>query len=158
MVKVNIEKQTLNIIGDIYKHVLKKSWQCMIPNCTECAINSHLLMRHGVLTNVVENNHLYELRVHMPYAFKKGVFPAQFKRVGINDAISYPLFCNSHDTSVFFEIEHGEIDYSKYRNLLLFSYRALCAEIRKKEIEVEKLTRIIASTTLAATNGNQFSR
>lgn len=68
-------------------------------------INSHLLQRHGVLDNIIEDGHMYELRVRDIFKWSKDVPPVVFKKVGLNDAISYPLFCNHHDTELFLDIE-----------------------------------------------------
>ena len=148
MGKINSQKEALRVMGQIYKNVQKKSWPCMYCGCNASAINSHLLMRNGILNYVVENGHLYELRSDSPEAFKKEKFPISFKKVGINQSISFPLFCNGHDTSLFIEIEKVDVDYTLYKHMLLYSYRSLIAEIRKKEIEVEKKRRIINSSTL----------
>lgn len=56
--------------------------------------------------------------------------------MGLNNAISYPLFCDKHDTEIFLPIESGTIDFDDYISQLLFSYRAVCAEIRKKEVNI----------------------
>ena len=148
MGKINSQKEALRVMGQIYKNVRKKSWPCMYCGCNDSAINSHLLMRNGILNYVVENGHLYELRSNAPEAFKKEELPISFKKVGINQSISFPLFCNGHDTSLFIEIEKEDVDYTLYKHMLLYSYRSLIAEIRKKEIEVEKKRRIINSSTL----------
>lgn len=162
MGKINAQKEALRVMGQIYKNVRKKSWLCMYCGCNDSAINSHLLMRNGILNYVVENGHLYELRSNAPEAFKKEELPISFKKVGINQSISFPLFCNGHDTSVFIEIENEDVDYTLYKHMLLYSYRALLAEIRKKEIEVEKNRRIIHSSTLYGILGgvtiDNFSR
>lgn len=107
-------------------------WPCMCPKCTEKAINSHLLQRHGILSHVTENNHLYEITREDAFKWHEN-YPVKFKKVGLNNAISYPLFCSKHDTDFFLPIESGIIDFADYRSQLLFSYRAVCAEIRKKE-------------------------
>ena len=148
MPKINSQKEALRIIGKIYKNVQNKNWTCMCSSCANVAINSHLLMRNGILNYVAEEGHLYELHSVPPQAFKKEEIPVDFKKVGINQAISFPLFCNEHDTTIFKAIEDGSEDYTLYKHLALYSYRALVAELRKKEIEAEKQKRIINSITL----------
>lgn len=135
-------------LADITRSVNKKSWQCFEDGCCEKAINSHLLMRNGILNRVAENGKLIEFKPRAIEAMQKGQVPLYFKEVGINQAISYPLFCNSHDTSLFKEIEGGGVDYSKYRHIVLYCYRAICAEIRKKDIEAEKYKRCFESPVL----------
>ena len=112
--------------------IAKKKWPCMCPHCTEVAINSHLLQRHGILDIVAENGHLYEIRFEDFYKWHTND-PTKVKRVGIQQAISFPLFCNKHDMELFAPIECNSIDFDNYRSQLLFSYRGLCSEIRKKQ-------------------------
>lgn len=149
MGKINPQKEVLRIKGNIRKQVCRNNtWDCICSGCSEKAINSHLLMRNGVLNRVVEDGHLYELRSDAIQAFRPDKMPISFKRVGINQAISLPLFCIGHDTGLFIEIEREEVNYANYRHLLLYCYRALLAEIRKKEIELEILRRESKSTVL----------
>lgn len=110
-------------------------------------------MRNGILNYVVEDGHLYELRSDAIEAFKPDKMPIFFKKVGVNQAISLPLFCNNHDTELFAEIEREEVNYANYRHLALYCYRALLAEIRRKEIEAEILRREAKSTELYAYHG-----
>lgn len=142
------DREALKIMGNISKNVQNKQWTCMCDGCNETSINSHLLMRNGILNYVAEDNHLYELRCDPPEAFQKDKLPVEFRKVGIKQAISFPLFCNHHDTSLFKEIEDGSVDYSIYRHIALYCYRAICAEIRKKEIAVENFKRFSQSSTL----------
>jgi len=148
MAKENIKRKIQNVVAGIAKNVNRKNWLCLVNGCSQNAINSHLLMRHGVLSHVAENGKLVELRPRAIESLSHEQLPVFFREVGINQAISYPLFCNSHDTSLFREIEIGEVDYSIYRNMALYSYRAICAEIRKKDIEAEKLRRTCDSNIL----------
>jgi hypothetical protein len=53
-------------------------------------------------------------------------------KTGINEALALPLFCKEHDNYVFEYIETCEEIVEDYMTALLFSYRSLCAEIRKK--------------------------
>ncbi|RNL55418.1 hypothetical protein [Pedobacter jejuensis] len=71
-----------------------------------------------------------------------------FQKVGINKVTSYPLFCNFHDTTIFKEVEGVNIDFFDYRTQLLFSYRSLCAELRKKEKNIDIAKSILNSNTL----------
>ena len=148
MGKINPYKRALGIMGNIRKHVYNGKWVCICNECSEKAINSHLLMRNGILNYVVEDGHLYELRSDAIEAFKPDKMPISLKKVGINQALSLPLFCNNHDTELFAEIEREEVNYANYRHLALYCYRALLAEIRKKEIELEILRRESKSAVL----------
>lgn len=114
------------------KDIAKKKWLCMCPHCSNSAINSHLLQRHGVLSHIIEKGHLYEIGQEDFYKWDEKS-PIKIKKVGLQQAISFPLFCNKHDTELFAPIEGDLIDFDDYRSQLLFSYRGLCSEIRKKE-------------------------
>ena len=136
-----------NIIGNIYKNVQKSKWTCLHLDCEDKAINSHLAQRNGILNELVVNGHLVQLNVTDPNTWNKQS-PIRFKLVGYNQAISVPVFCNIHDAEIFKPIEISNTKKDDYETFLLFSYRTLCAEIRKKEIAIEKNNRIIHSKSL----------
>lgn len=148
MAKENKIRKVQNVLAGIAKNVGKKRWKCIVEECTEDAINSHLLMQNGILNMVSENGHLIELRPKAIEALDKEKFPLMFNKVGISQAISFPLFCNSHDTSLFKEIECGYVNFENYKHLALYSYRSICAEIRRKDIEIEKIKRELTSEIL----------
>lgn len=137
-----------NIIAQIDKNVKKKQWKCIVDDCDETAINSHLIQRNGILNNITKNGHLVELKMVDAFKWSKVNSPINFKTVGIKQALSYKIFCNSHDTDIFNPIENQDANFESYNSFLLFSYRAVCAEIRKKEISIEKLTRVVNASTL----------
>ena len=127
-----------NKIDKVERFVEKKKWPCLCPNCQKAAINSHLLQRNGILDNVAENGHLYEARIKDVYRRINDDEIVEIKKVGIGQAISYPLFCSEHDSALFKPIEGKLIDFDDYHSQLLFSYRSLCSEIRKKEFNIER--------------------
>lgn len=143
MKKVN---QDRIIISNILKNVYTAKRRCIL--CDEPAINSHLLQKNGILNNINSNGHIIQIK---PRDFvnehKDGII--DIVRVGINRGMSYLLFCNSHDTRVFEDIEQKTLDITKYRNQLLFSYRSLCAEFRKKDMNIDIFSRILRSNNLA---------
>lgn len=149
MGKPNIQRKIQNTMGNIVEHVFKKSYPCIVDGCTQTAINSHLLMVNGILNNAAEDGHLIEMSIPSPYSKSFNNFKAnRFKKVGIKQAFSLPIFCNQHDTTLFSDIEQKEANYTNYKHLARFSYRTICAEIRKKEQAHEVNDRIIASKTL----------
>lgn len=148
MAKENKIRKVQNVLAGIAKNVAKKKWKCIVEECTEDAINSHLLMQNGILNMIAEDGHLIEMRAKAIEALDKERLPFMFRKVGISQAISFPLFCNSHDTSLFQEIECGCADFTNYKHLALYSYRSICAEIRRKDIEIEKMKRELASEIL----------
>lgn len=125
----------------IIKHEVstrKKKRKCFLTNCDENSIASHLLQKNGILNRIATNNHLYKFGID-PY--KENLF--YFEKIGINKAFTFPGFCNNHDTSLFHEIECEVIDFSKYNTDLLFSYRILANELRKKEILIDRFNSIL---------------
>ena len=126
-----------NKLDKIERQIEKKRRLCLYPECKSHAINSHLLQRNGILNNVAEDGHVYEMRVVDVYN-RLYTEPMTLKKVGIRQAISYSLFCSRHDSVLFKPIEGKQIDFDDYQTQLLFSYRSLCSEIRKKEFCIER--------------------
>lgn len=127
-----------NEFDKLERFLVKTKWKCMCPNCNENAINSHLLQKNGILNHVAENGHLYEMRGQNVYNLRNTDVLMEPQKVGINHAISFPLFCDKHDSSLFKPIEGNCIDFDDYRTQLLFSYRSICSEIRKKQFNIER--------------------
>ncbi len=136
-----------NIIGKISEEVRQKKWPCLHKECNETAINSHLGQKNGILSELEVDGHLIQVKPSNAHTWHKDC-PIEFKKLGITKSISLPIFCNSHDTSIFKYIESPNSDLTSYASFLLFSYRALCAEIRKKEIGNEEQRRVFESKTL----------
>ncbi len=138
------------VLSGITKNLANKRWDCIVAGCDQKAINSHLLQRHGILNHIVENGHCYELRETDVFSWTKDQPPVAFKKCGLQNAISLPIFCNHHDTELFKQIETDAADYVDYHNQLLLSYRTLCGEIRRKELVVERYKRYLNSNILKA--------
>lgn len=132
-------KQDLKILQTIFKNARTKKHRCLL--CDEYSINSHLLQKNGILNFISTENHIIQIKGNDFFrAEKEGIM--SIKAIGINNAMSYQLFCNSHDTKVFAPIETEAHSLNSYKSHLLFSYRSLCAEIRKKMINVDLFERI----------------
>ena len=104
------------------------AYKCNCPNCESKAIKSHLIQRHPTLESIsdVENKLLqFEDNWEDPRSGRWNLYTSS-KR-GINDAMQYPLFCSSHDSSLFKELEsHNSVPSSKH-DCLLLAYRAACS-------------------------------
>lgn len=146
--KSNEDIEIRKVHAGINKNVAKMNWKCMFPGCNQKACNTHLLQRHGVLSNIVEDGHCYELRETDVFAWSKDNYPMEFKRCGLQNAISHPIFCDHHDSELFKPIETGVVDYDDYHNQLLLSYRTICSEIRRKEIVIKRYQRYLGSNIL----------
>jgi hypothetical protein len=94
----------MGIYQNIRKNVYGKKWPCMAETCEKIAINSHLLQKNGILGNLVEDGHLVQIKPNDLFKIEHGGF-VTFKTIGIDQVISYPLFCNEHDTTIFRSIE-----------------------------------------------------
>lgn len=130
------EKETL--IEKIKKEIyIKEKWSCMFPNCKHHAINSHILQRHGILDNIAENGHFYQLYPLSAFDVKRTGKYVDFKKIGLNNGFSWPLFCKEHDSKLFEDIERkSNIDICDYKVQLLFTYRTLCSELRKLQMQL----------------------
>ena len=137
-----------NIIAQISKNLKDKKWNCLIDGCDEVAINSHLIQQNGLLSNITYNGHLVELKMMDANKWDDKKLPFEFGTVGIKQALSHKVFCNKHDTEIFKPIEKDTENFDSYEAFLLFSYRAVCAEIRKKEVNIEQFTRILNANSL----------
>lgn len=141
--KMRNQKEDFKILQNIFKNVNNKDHKCLI--CDEIAINSHLLQKNGILNLISYNNHIIQIKSNDFFkAEKEGMIDMNI--IGINKAMSYPLFCNLHDTKIFESIETKELNTSIYKSQLLFSYRSLCAEIRKKLKNIEIFERVQKSS------------
>lgn len=141
--KLHLEK-----LGKLQKKSFN-NWDCQCPGCTERAINSHLLQQHGVLDNASKSHKFREVRYSYPTYWNTEKPNYEFKSVGINDAISYPVFCSKHDRELFRAIEVDTPDLDNYKNQLLYCFRTLCGEIRKIEVTMKQWVMIKDDTELS---------
>lgn len=113
-----------------------KSRKCLVQECNKPTIKSHTLQKNGILNQISEKNHLYQLSNVSPFQrSEKGNL--ELRKIGINEVYTFPGFCKDHDSSIFRPIEKSTYDLSSPQNINLFSYRALCQEIRRKEIAMD---------------------
>jgi len=125
-----IEEQKL--FASISKKYQKKKRECLVEGCKKKSIRSHVVQRKGILDQISVDNHVYVLGIRD--FFNEDL---EFKRVGLKKGMSFPLFCNIHDTSLFRSIEDKGKDFNEYKSQCLLSYRAVCSELRKKEIQLD---------------------
>lgn len=104
---------------------------CFHPNCDKKSINSHILQKNGILSSIAEDGHVTEMQIN-----KFNETEHFFKKVGLKKAFSFNCFCQTHDTELFKNIELEEIDFSNYRNLLLFTLRTLYNEKFRKLVNI----------------------
>lgn len=117
---------------------IKKQSICFHPDCSEKSINSHILQKNGVLSEIAQDNHV--VGMHINKFLEK---EHDFKRIGINEAFSFNCFCSAHDRDLFKAIEKKDVDFSEYRNLILFTLRTIYNEKFRKLVNIEMYSCLI---------------
>jgi len=132
-------KKRLAIIENHRKKAAARSRKCFESDCDSFAIDSHLLQKNGIINRIAEDRHVYE------FAYSTFTIPyhLQFQRRGINKVFSFKGFCPIHDNQIFSPIEKTDFELTSNQNQLLFAYRSLVNEFRKKEIVVEYYTSLL---------------
>lgn len=149
-----------NIIAGINKNVKNKKWDCLYNECTENAINSHILQKNGILNQIAPHGFIYEIKPKDVFTWENLGFKelTYFKRIGTSQAHSFSTFCNKHDTEIFKAIETHPIDFTDYNINLLFAFRTLASFMRREEIILEKHKRLYNSHIIQANPHNQESQ
>jgi hypothetical protein len=135
-------KQIQQEHGLLFQKFKNTPRQCFEPSCNETAINSHILQKNGVLSQIEEDKHVYLLSTNQITG------DLAFKRIGVNNAFSFKGFCNYHDTAIFSPIEQDSFDAFDYKTQLLICYRGMLNEQRKKEVLVDLHRAILSSNKL----------
>lgn len=112
--------------------------KCYHPDCTNVTINSHILQRNGMLSEIAEDSHLWEIEVDN---YKDGLY--HFKRNGLKQVMTFNGFCENHDTAIFNTIENEEIDFTSYKTHILFTLRTLYNELFRKEVNLKFYTCLV---------------
>jgi hypothetical protein len=135
-----IEKKQAAAFQNCKVKAIKEISRCFHPDCSKKSINSHILQKNGILSNLEKDRHLMEMRIN---PFRDEIH--HFEKIGINVAYSFNCFCNEHDTDLFKKIETDEIDFNDYESLLLFTLRTVYNEKfrklvnhRMRELLIEK--------------------
>lgn len=122
------------LFNDCKQKAINSITECYHPKCTSKSINSHILQKNGILSELTdEKRHLWE---HAIDQFNEPQF--KFKQTGINKVYSFKCFCNEHDTKLFEKIEKKEIDFDDYESCLLFTLRTLYNEIFRKQVNLKQ--------------------
>lgn len=117
----------VNRLNNQRKKIDDSNVNCCVEGCEKYSVNSHLLQERGVLNNISENGHL----INPDFNFFSNP-QGYFKKIGINNALTFKGFCSTHDDSIFKLIEDGEPNLDEYDSQLLFLYRAVAYEFVKK--------------------------
>ena len=132
-------KKNLAIIETHRKKSTTRNRKCFEINCESFAIESHLLQKNGIIDRIAEDRHVYEFT----YSTFSTPYHLKFHRRGINKVFAFKGFCPDHDNQIFAPIEKTDFDLTSNYNQLLFAYRTLVNEYRKKEIVIEYYTTLL---------------
>lgn len=113
---------------NLEKIINQQQRKCYIDGCDSPASFNHLLQKNGLLNQIAEEGHIYKLVINK---YKQP--QVEFSRKGINKNFGYQGFCNYHDNQLFKPIEKKQIDFTSYKNQLLFSLRAFYNQRFQKE-------------------------
>ena len=131
---------------------LSESNGCSYPGCCKCAIRSHVLQQEGPLRQIASNGKVLcvdNYRGLLRYARRmfdaNSIIPPDLSLIGIDQATTYPGFCEDHDIKVFESIEHGNQLVIGDMKQLVALYRRVffyMMHVRKQRLlVVEKLAR-----------------
>lgn len=119
-----------NKIKKIRDEIFYAPKECMVSNCSQECINSHIIQESKYLKPLAnEDGKLKCTNQTTTYPSKTPKFILK----PTNKILSFQGFCHFHDELIFSEIEKSPVDFNNRRHLLLLNYRAICYEIRKKE-------------------------
>lgn len=132
----NFDYEKFSSILDAARRKSKKhDYYCCIPGCNKKALNhSHIIPQSALKKYICnDNNMLIQCQIdeiHPMSTYKTGEIPFEkFHTIGINGAMSLPLFCNEHDNDLFCQYEKDADGAEPYevRFQVLQSLRATCA-------------------------------
>ncbi len=113
---------------------MRRPRTCIYPGCADqSAPRSHTIQKAGPLSFIAEGSHVVAPRFASNSEYS-------IVRVGLNDASTFPGFCQRHE-SVFHEFEaNGEI--KSERDIFLQVFRTICREIAVKQIQIEQVVKV----------------
>jgi hypothetical protein len=124
--------------------------ECVCPGCSEPSIGSHIIAE-SVLKLLADQGQVLtwerteaEIVVSTVRGHAWDHIHQEPKRVSIKKGVTYPIFCDEHDSSIFEMLENPEFARGKAkqpyepRQVALLAYRALCYKTWNPHLE-EKL-------------------
>lgn len=142
---MNKQLELKNKLNEEQRRILTCPRECLHPGCTATAIGSHVLQKHPILKSIVDKtNHFYWVKIPSIFEMREDKH-FSISKVGLDSGYKFPGFCNEHDSGLFKDIETHPVDLFNARNQALFTYRAICLELRKKEFYLETCQSILAT-------------
>ena len=111
---------------------MRRPRKCIYPGCADQSIpRSHAIQKAGPLSFIAEDSHV------VAPARTPDFYGYSIARVGLNDASTFPGFCQRHE-AIFHEFETtGEIKTD--RDIVLQVFRTICREIAVKQIHLAQI-------------------
>lgn len=128
-------KKIIGAITKVSKNRDNHSKVCLIPYCTNKAINSHSQQKGGPLASIAENGQVYATsRNTLKNLLRKN---DRYNLQPIAKVTRFRGFCVEHDTSLFNEIENFPIDPHSRKHQFLLFLRSFCFEYATKRDSYE---------------------
>jgi len=114
---------------------MRRPRTCVYPGCADQSIpRSHTIQKAGPLSFIAEGSHI------VAPGFASNSAGYTIVRVGLNDASTFPGFCQRHE-ALFHEFETtGEIKTD--RDIVLQVFRTICREIAVKQIQMANIRKV----------------
>jgi len=115
-----------------FKIIKEDKGRCTYPGCEKIAIKSHSIQKSASLKIIAEDNHVSML------AFDYRTEEMKMKRIGVNDASTFPGFCSEHE--LMFQVFETKGNIESDIEKLLQLYRSCCREIygNQKSITISR--------------------
>lgn len=128
-------------LNEHLKKISNKKRECSHPNCNKKAIKSHTVSKASNLLKISFEKHVYHISNSIFNINNDSLI--NFRKIGINEASVYPLFCAKHDTDLFEPFENKNILKITQKHSFLLHYRILNKALYLKEILHEVYTKVI---------------
>jgi hypothetical protein len=114
---------------------MRRPRSCIYPGCENQSIpRSHTIQKAGPLSFIAERSHV------VAPVFTSNSEGYSIARVGLNDASTFPGFCQNHE-AIFHAFEKtGEIKTE--RDIVLQIFRTICREIAVKQIQMAQIRKV----------------
>lgn len=108
---------------------------CMYPGCIAHSIpRSHTIQKAGPLNFIAEDSHVVTPQI------AKNAHGYSITRVGLNDASTFPGFCQKHE-ALFHEFETAG-GIKTERDIMLQVFRTICREVAVKKIQKSQIAKL----------------
>lgn len=114
---------------------MRRPRACMYPGCADKSVSrSHTIQKAGPLSFIAEGSHV------VAPGFASNCEGYSIVRVGLNDASTFPGFCQRHE-AVFQEFE-TTCGIKTERDISLQIFRTICREIAVKQIQMAHIRKV----------------